>query len=137
MVTASILGRGDEGFTVLLIVGVAALAIGMWVWSRGRAASMLERWAAANGLRLLAVEHRTFFKGPYFWTASKHQWIYRITAQYPDGSVRQGWVRCGGWVLGLLTDAVDVRWDAPDPRHAPGGFPVIQPGQREDRGPHR
>jgi hypothetical protein len=27
------------------------------------------------------------------------------------GGVRSGWVRCGSWWLGLLSDQVEVRWD--------------------------
>ena len=29
-----------------------------------------------------------------------------------NGSVRSGWVRCGGWWLGLRSDEVEVCWDA-------------------------
>jgi hypothetical protein len=137
MATGSILGSGEEAVVVLLFVVIAALGILTWVWSKARAASMLERWAARSGLRLLSAEHKTFLKGPFFWTASRHQWVYRISVQYPDGAVRQGWARCGGWFLGLWTESVDVRWDAPDPQHAPGGFPVIPLGQREDPGPRQ
>jgi hypothetical protein len=28
-----------------------------------------------------------------------------------DGHVRTGFVRCGGYWLGMLSDDVDVRWD--------------------------
>jgi hypothetical protein len=60
--------------------------------------------------------------------------VYRIAVQYPDGTIRQGYARCGGWLLGLLVDVVNVEWDAPDPRTAaPGGFPVVMPDHPQDR----
>ena len=54
--------------------------------------------------------YRNVFRGPYFWTSSKGQTVYRVTVEV-RGGVRTGWVRCGGWWLGLLSDQAEVRWD--------------------------
>lgn len=127
----SVLARGDDGVAFLFLIPVAAIAIVMWLWGKSRSRSMLEQWAAMNGVRLLDAEARGLFRGPFFWTTSKSQTVYRITVQYPDGAVRQGYARCGGWLLGLLSDNVEVRWDELDYRQsAPGGFPIVMPGHR-------
>jgi len=80
--------------------------------------ALLERWAEANGLVLLSKERRTFFKGPFFWTSSKNQVVYRIEAADAKGRRRNGWTRIGGywWPFG---DRVEVRWDEPPPEMFP------------------
>jgi hypothetical protein len=130
------LARGDDGLWVIFIIVALAAGLGMWIWGKARGASMLQTWAAANGFRLLESEERGLLKGPFFWTASKNQKVYRVTVEYPDGALRRGWVRCGGWFLGLMSDQVDVRWDDPDPREtAPGGFPVVLPHPQQQPTP--
>src|SRR4051794_40229994 len=119
-------GGGGDALPVLLLIPFAIIGVVVWTWRKGRARAMLDVWAATQRLRLLEVEPRTLFKGPFFLTSSRGQAIYRITVQDSQGAVRQGYARCGGWFLGLLADQVEVRWDEPDRREsAPGGFPVI------------
>jgi hypothetical protein len=133
-VTRFILAESGDGLFAVFAFAAVALALGMWFWSRARASSMLQRWAFTHGLRLVSADHRSMFRGPFWWRTSRGQSVYRITVQYPDGTIRQGYARCGGWLLGLLADVVDVQWDAPDPRTAaPGGFPVVMPDRPDDR----
>jgi hypothetical protein len=87
---------------------VAALAI---VWHFSRAASLLRQWAEENGYCVVHSEYRYFFRGPFFWTTSNGQAVYRVTVEDSEGSLRNGWVRCGGWLLGLFSDHVEARWD--------------------------
>jgi hypothetical protein len=88
-----------------------ALAIAGVIWHFGRSNTLLERWAQRHGYRIIAQEYRTFFKGPYFWTTSRNQTVYRVTILDEHGDTRSGWVRCGGWFMGLWSDHVDVQWD--------------------------
>jgi hypothetical protein len=81
-----------------------------WQFSRSR--SLLQDWAAQNGFEILKSEFRFFRRGPFFWTSSKGQTIYYVTVRDAQGSVRSGWVRCGGWWLGLWSNKTEVRWDA-------------------------
>ena len=94
-------------FFVALVVVLVVFAI--W-WRIGRSNSLLQKWAAQNRYRIIRQERR-FFKGPYFWTSTKGQTVYRVVLEDPDGNKRSGWVRCGSWWFGLLSDKVEVRWD--------------------------
>lgn len=96
---------------ILTIAAIVFLAIIAMVWHFSRSRSLLENWAAENGYRLLSSQYRNFSRGPFFWTTSKGQTVYRVTVQDRDGGTRSGWVRCGSWWGGLLSDKVQVRWD--------------------------
>ena len=102
--------NGDAG-SILLVVAFAAFAIFMIAWHFSRSRSLLEHWADENGYRIVESSYRNFVRGPFFWTTSKGQTVYRVTIEDRGGRVRSGWVRCGGWWLGLLSDRVQVRWD--------------------------
>jgi hypothetical protein len=95
-------------FGVLAVIAFVSLML--W-WHYSRSASLLDQWADQNGYRLVSREYRHLFKGPYFWTSSRGQTVYRIVAEDGHGHQRSGWARCGGWFFGLLSDNVEVRWD--------------------------
>ena len=97
-----------EVAALLIFVALIVLSIA-WHYSLG--GSMLETWARDNGLQILSQETCWFFKGPYFWSTTKGQEVYRITVRDREGRTRSGHVRCGGAFLGMLSDHVDVRWD--------------------------
>jgi hypothetical protein len=96
---------------ILVFLGGAVLVILALVWHFGRSSSLLHQWAAQNGYRIISQEYRNFFKGPFFWTSTKGQTVYYVVVEDAGGNKRRGWVRCGGWLLGLLSDSVAVRWD--------------------------
>src|SRR5690349_6176648 len=91
---------------IMLIVVVASLA-----WHHYRAGELLQNWATMNGYQIVEHERRSLFRGPFFWSSSKNQVIYRVTVRDRRGNTRQGWVRCGGWWWGMLSDSTEVRWD--------------------------
>ena len=94
-------------FMLLLMLSLVAMGS---AWHFRRSRSLLERWAERNGYRIMAAEYRHVLRGPFFWTSSKGQTVYRVTVEV-TGGVRTGWVRCGSWWLGLLSDRAEVRWD--------------------------
>ncbi len=98
----------EVGIGVLLLV-----LLGAWfaAWHYGRAGSILETWARENDHLILSQENCWFFKGPFFWTSTRGQEVYRVTIRDREGRSRSGYVRCGGAFLGMLSDHVDVRWD--------------------------
>jgi hypothetical protein len=101
----------DNGFPVVLFVVIGIVTIGSLVWHFSRSRSVLEQWADANGFEILHSEHRNFFRGPFFWTASKAQSVYYVRVRDSKGVERSGWVSCGGWFLGCVTDEAEVRWE--------------------------
>ena len=100
--------RADPIILILLVIAAAAVSL-FWHFSRSR--SILENWAAQNGYEILERQYRTFFKGPFFWTSSRGQMVYYVKVRDQSGQVRTGWVRCGGWFLGMFSDKADVRWE--------------------------
>jgi hypothetical protein len=96
-----------------ILLGVAAVGLVLFgiVWQFGRSDVILQRWAERHGYRLIDQQYCWFSKGPFFWTTSKGQTVYYVTVEDGPGNRRRGWVRCGGWFLGLFSDHADVRWD--------------------------
>lgn len=66
-------------------------------------------WAAENRLELINVKrHRfpfKFFYGPR--GTSNVQSLFHVTARDREGSVIVGWLRCGGFLVGILSDQVE------------------------------
>lgn len=96
---------------VLIVVAVLVAAVVALFWQFGRSQSILDRWAESNGYRLIDSERRWMRKGPFFWRSSKGQTVFYVTVEDRQGHVRHGYVRCGGWLLGLLSDQATVEWD--------------------------
>ena len=105
-----IIGGSDFPFAIAIIV-FAAFAIFMNFRRRSRAEEMIEGWATAQGLRILERQTCWFFKGPFFWTTSRSQLVYYVTVMDGAGVTRRAYVRLGGWMFGLLSDRVDVKWE--------------------------
>ena len=93
-------------FAFFLLILVAAF----W-WSSSRSQTIIEGWALENGYRLLEIETPILSKGPFFWTTSRGQTVYRFVVEDGAGRTRSGWARCGSWFLGLMSDNIEVRWD--------------------------
>lgn len=96
----------DIGFVLFGI-----LVIGSIVWHFYRSRSVLQQWADEHGFEIIRSEHRHLIRGPFFWTTSRGQTVYFVYVRDHKGKVRTGWVRCGGWFLGLMTDEAEVRWE--------------------------
>ena len=96
---------------IIGVVVVVSLMVLSWAWGTSRGTSLLEGWAQSHGLQILSQEECLFFKGPFFWTSSKGQRVYRVSVRDREGFDRQGYVRCGGFWLGMMSDNVEVRWD--------------------------
>jgi len=80
-------------------------------WHFSRSSAILEKWANENGFEILEKSYRQFLRGPFFFRASKHQTVYRVTVRDKAGQVGTGWVACGSWWWGLCSDQATVRWD--------------------------
>ncbi|WP_052573963.1 hypothetical protein [Haloferula sp. BvORR071] len=98
-------------FPGFLIVGFICLAIVNMVWREKRGSELVYGWARENGYRLMRADRCLFSKGPFFWGTSKSQIVFRVVVQDTDGMQRSGWVRCGSWLGGLLSNKTEARWD--------------------------
>ena len=94
-----------------LVIVLAALGVGGSIYRMTtRSQQMMRDWAVKNHLELEEAELRMFGKGPFWWS-SKWQVVYRVAARDTQGRLRRGWVQCGDWLLGMMGDRVEVRWD--------------------------
>jgi hypothetical protein len=101
----------DPWVIVAVAVVVATLLALLVAWSFRRSAFLLEEWAVGHHYQVLDRHYCWFCKGPFTWTSSNGQAVYRVTVADERGNRRCGWVRCGGWFWGLLSDQVEARWD--------------------------
>jgi len=90
-----------------LVVG----GVSLHVW-RGR--SVLKKWVAENGYELVKRERRFLCKGPFVGRTSKGQEVHYVTIRDTSGRERSGYVCCGSYWLGILSDQVSVCWDDQD-----------------------
>jgi hypothetical protein len=97
----------QQAFGVLVILAI--LGGYLYVYF-SRSKRLLERWANENRYQLLHAEYRSVRKRPFLWSA-KGQAVYRVEIRDEQGNNRQGWVRCGSWLLGVFADEVKVKWD--------------------------
>jgi hypothetical protein len=101
----------DAALPLLFVFAFVAFVAATMFWHFSRSRQILEDWASSNGYKIVSSEYRTFFKGPFFWTSSKGQTVYYVTVETADGQTKTGWVRCGGWFIGLFSDRAEVRWE--------------------------
>ena len=101
----------NDGFQILMVLAIAVFAVMSVFWHTSRSRTVLETWADENGFEIIRSEYRHFMKGPFFWSTSKGQTVYYVKVRTSSGHVRTGWVRCGGFFLGLWSDAAEVRWE--------------------------
>ena len=97
-------------FPVIGVVVIAMFTVAMMVFHYSRAKSILQRWADKNGYEILSSEYR-LMGGRFWWRRTENQEVYYVTIRTSEGQVRRGWVRCGGWFFGILSDQADVEWD--------------------------
>ncbi|MFC1716607.1 hypothetical protein ACFL6S_23265 [Candidatus Poribacteria bacterium] len=95
----------------LAILSAIIIVVIVFTWVLSKARQILESWAAGNDYQIISSETRWLRRGPFLWTTSKNQVVYYVTVRTNDGTVRQGWVRCGSWWAGVLKDKAEVRWD--------------------------
>jgi hypothetical protein len=101
----------DNTLISLFIFGMIVLVILVYVWHFSKSRSLLDQWASDNGYDLLRREYRVLRRGPFFWSTSRGQTVYYVEVRDRQGHIRSGWVRCGSWWIGLLSDKVEVRWE--------------------------
>ena len=96
---------------VFLFIALLVVAYIFGRFGRSRSQDILRYWASRNGYHLIEQKYVRFFKGPFFWTSAKGQSVYRVVVEDGAGFRRSGWVRCGSWGWGILSNETQVYWD--------------------------
>ncbi len=96
--------------TILLISLLVIILVIYYAYFFTRSRKMVRRWAEENGYTLLKMEHRLFRKGPYLLTG-RNQAVFKVWVRDENGLKQMGWVRCGGWLLGIFGNDVEAQMD--------------------------
>lgn len=101
-----------EGFLIVLVVAVLITVTTLVVrWELRKSRRLIDEWAARNQYRVLDRRWKMLWFGPFWWRTSKHQRVHRVTVQDREGKTRKAWIRCGGFVMDLMSDKMTVEWD--------------------------
>ena len=124
-----------DGILILLVIWLPVVVAWM-CFHTWRADALIDRFVTDRGYRLIRKERRTLFRGPFFLSTGRGQEVYYLTVEDREGRLLCGYVRCGGAMLGMLSDNIEVIWDKPRPRYPsraePPGFPVIPINPQQD-----
>jgi len=119
-----------SSFVAQIVLLALVLLFGRRPTAFRREHRIIQDWARENGMQLLDCEKRQLFRGPFFWTSSENRPVFRITVKDGEGQIIAGWLRLGGWMLGMLSNDVQVLWVQEKPQAF--GFPVIFPGDENE-----
>jgi hypothetical protein len=98
---------------MILVVAVPFIIIALFVWGvlrlrRGRAAIQVALEQA--GYEVVKMERRIVRQGPFLWTTSNSQIVYRVLVSERSGRQRTAWARWGRTWL-PEPDKLDLKWD--------------------------
>jgi hypothetical protein len=72
----------------------------------------IKQWAAQKGFNITECKICLKRIGPFSYIGtSGSQSVFKIEAVNSNGEVKKGYVRAGGFFLGLLRKRVEVKWD--------------------------
>jgi len=101
----------DTVLGILALLLFVGLIVGSIVWTSRRSQAIVQRWAEQNGYQINTCEQRMFRRGPFLWRTGRGQTVHHVTVIESSGQMRSGYVRCGSFWGGLLSDKAEVRWD--------------------------
>jgi hypothetical protein len=94
---------------ILLIVGIVVISY-VWFFIK-RSQARLQSWAIELGYTILHAEMRFLRRGPFLWSSSKNQVVYRIKVRDAEARERWGWICLGDYWVGIFSDPVATKWD--------------------------
>jgi hypothetical protein len=98
-----------ESAGVVLIVMISLIGIGIHVAGNSKARDVVDMWADENHLQVVDKRYLQF-GGKFFFSRSKAQRVYRVTVIDASGRQRVADVKCGGFMVGMLNESVNIRW---------------------------
>ena len=96
---------------VLAFLALVAIVIVSVILTSRRSQTIIQRWAEDNGYQIVASEHRLFGRGPFLWMTGRGQTVHHVTVMDAAGRMRNGYLRCGSFWTGLLSDKAEARWE--------------------------
>jgi len=93
----------------VLIVGIA---LGLEHRRSRRCQQFIRAWAEENNYRLIEVRNMFPFAGPFLWTRSGPQAVFRVSIYEGTGVIRSAWLLCGNWWGRITSNDIRVHWDA-------------------------
>ncbi len=99
---------------ILLMLCLPALLVAslilLLLWQSRRSRDILKRWASENGYTVVSSQMRVLFRGPFWWRTSSSQSVFKVMVRDVEGRVRTGFIRVGGFFLGMMSDQANVEW---------------------------
>lgn len=95
-----------------LLAGFVVFVFLVYYLRQIKSRRMATEWLERDGYRVASLSYCWILRGPFSWTSSKGQDVYKVEARDREGRVRVGYVRCGSYWLGLWSDHVEVAWDS-------------------------
>jgi len=96
-------------FVLLAIVGgIVALVVRVTKTCNER----IERWAAEHDYTVVTKQMRLFRRGPFFLRSTDNQAVYFVIVD-DNGQRKEAFIRMGGAIIGLFSEAFQVRWVEP------------------------
>jgi len=101
----------EDLLIVLAATAVSALVIAFCAWHFRSSRRVVEAWARSSGFELLEADRRFLRRGPFWWRNPSHQQVFRVTVRDGRRGTRRGYVCVGGWLTGMFSEKLTVRWD--------------------------
>jgi hypothetical protein len=95
----------------MLLPVALAVAVLVW-WQHSKAHEIVRQWAKVTDVELLSAEKRYLRTGPFFLDHARGQFVFRVVVRERAGAERSGWLRVGGWLVGVISDKTKVIWDS-------------------------
>jgi hypothetical protein len=89
---------------------VIMACVGVELWAHARAQRLVTDWAVSEGYQLVSCKRRWVDKGPFTWPARASWIVFAVVVASPNGRSRAGWIRVGGYWIGLLSSRLTVSW---------------------------
>jgi len=89
--------------------------------SRRRCHLLIRLWAEERNCAVLE-QRLCILRGPFFWSCSRAQQVYRLKLRDSSGGIHEGWVKIGSGWLGIWTANAPLEWKGQT--HEPPPLPV-------------
>jgi hypothetical protein len=93
---------------------IASAAVIIPIFRIRRAHTLLLAWRVANGYEIISRKWAGFRVGPFPLAALGHQAVYRLLVRDREGKEHICWIKLGDFVVGLLSNEVEVKWEEDD-----------------------